>query len=75
MLQKDNYIVSFAEYAITNYKGELVYLQNPTEPLHLDKAEVTDQEKSFHADYFSGEFTSRTPEAYLKIRNHILCSW
>ena len=51
-------------------------MPNPTSELVLDKLDlVTEEEKEFHADYFSGNFPQRTPEAYMKIRNHILREW
>ena len=74
---KRNHLIPLcAEYGIQNYKGEMEYMPNPTSELVLDKLNLlTEEEKEFHADYFSGNFPQRTPEAYMKIRNHILREW
>ncbi|ELU16359.1 hypothetical protein CAPTEDRAFT_227777 [Capitella teleta] len=63
------------EFPLTNYKGEIVYLPNPTKELMLEKEVVSQSEKEFHFDFFDGSGRSRNPQRYLKIRNFILESW
>ena len=65
----------FVEYGVRNYKGEMVYIPNPTEEQVLDMSDASEQEKQFHSDYFNGSYPQRTPEAYMKIRNHVLHEW
>ncbi len=65
----------FSEFGVRNYKGEIVFLPNPTEELPLDVTVASEAEKNFHTDYFSGSFPQRTPEIYMKIRNHMLREW
>ena len=60
---------------MSNYKGEMVYIANPTEERVFEISNATEHEKMFHADYFNGSYPQRTPEAYMKIRNHILREW
>ncbi len=74
-LSQEKSTVSFSDYGIRNYEGEIVYIANPEREVQLDPARATDEERRFHADHFSGSYPQRTPEIYMKIRNHILQQW
>lgn len=65
----------FSEYPLTNSRGEVMYFPNPVEEVILDRGFVSEQEKSFHWEFFAGSSGSRNSDRYLKIRNHILDSW
>ncbi|KAG5888703.1 hypothetical protein JTB14_035768 [Gonioctena quinquepunctata] len=49
-------------------------LEEPVCEVELDENTVSDLEKVINHDYF-GEGMAKTPERYLKIRNHILRGW
>ncbi|XP_074029524.1 deubiquitinase MYSM1 [Leptinotarsa decemlineata] len=53
---------------------ELMSMEEPKSEVLLDIETVTDLEKVIHHDYFEGSIT-KTPERYLKIRNHIIKGW
>lgn len=53
---------------------QLTSLEEPTSEVTLDVQNVTELEKLVHSEFFEGR-TSKTPERYLKIRNHIINSW
>ncbi|KAI8509679.1 Myb-like, SWIRM and MPN domains 1 [Branchiostoma belcheri] len=48
--------------------------KKPTEEVVLDRSVVTEEEKEVHKEFFDGRQT-KTPERYLKIRNHLLDCW
>ena len=60
--------------AITTVEGEVIHFPIPTCETILSPAEITQEERSVHPDFF-GNKSSKTPERYLKIRNYILDSW
>ncbi|XP_055376599.1 histone H2A deubiquitinase MYSM1-like isoform X2 [Condylostylus longicornis] len=47
----------------------------PNQELILSASEVTELEKYFNSEFFDGKSSSKTPEQYLRIRNHILTMW
>lgn len=46
----------------------------PTEELRINPNQVSELEKFIHSDFFENR-TTKTPEQYLRIRNHILSMW
>ncbi|XP_035698953.1 histone H2A deubiquitinase MYSM1-like [Branchiostoma floridae] len=48
--------------------------KKPTEEVVLDRSVITEEEKEVHKEFFDGRQT-KTPERYLKIRNHLLDCW
>ncbi|CAH1244194.1 MYSM1 [Branchiostoma lanceolatum] len=48
--------------------------KKPTEEVVLDRSVVTEEEKEVNKEFFDGRQT-KTPERYLKIRNHLLDCW
>ncbi|CAH1171169.1 unnamed protein product [Phaedon cochleariae] len=53
---------------------ELTSLKEPTSELELNSQCITELEKVIHSEYFDAS-PIKTPERYLKIRNHILSGW
>ncbi|KAL1494723.1 hypothetical protein ABEB36_010274 [Hypothenemus hampei] len=57
-----------------NVAKELNSLEEPSAELILDKNVITDLEKVVNFEFFEGR-GAKTPERYMKIRNHIINSW
>ncbi|KAF5305231.1 hypothetical protein FQR65_LT07770 [Abscondita terminalis] len=53
---------------------QLMSMEIPTSEVILAKDMITDLEKYIHSEFFEGRPT-KTPNRYLKIRNHILNTW
>ncbi|XP_063056870.1 histone H2A deubiquitinase MYSM1 [Engraulis encrasicolus] len=53
---------------------EEVVLRAPEQEVTLDRMEITEEEKQAIPEFFEGR-PAKTPERYLKIRNHILEQW
>ncbi|XP_030761687.1 histone H2A deubiquitinase MYSM1-like [Sitophilus oryzae] len=53
---------------------QLTSLEHPTSEVLLDENVPSELEKVANYEFFEGR-TSKTPERYLKIRNHILNNW
>ncbi|XP_066258110.1 histone H2A deubiquitinase MYSM1-like isoform X1 [Euwallacea similis] len=53
---------------------QLNSLEEPKMEVVLDRIMVTELEKYINSDFFEGR-AAKTPERYLKIRNHIINSW
>ncbi|KAF7279188.1 histone H2A deubiquitinase MYSM1-like [Rhynchophorus ferrugineus] len=53
---------------------ELLSLEQPTTEIILDDQIPNDLEKFVHGEFFEGR-PLKTPERYLKIRNHIINNW
>lgn len=49
-------------------------IRAPEQEVTLDKEEITEEEKQAIPEFFEGR-PAKTPERYLKIRNHILEQW
>ncbi|XP_076134231.1 histone H2A deubiquitinase MYSM1 [Alosa pseudoharengus] len=49
-------------------------IRAPEQEVTLDKDEITEEEKQAIPEFFEGR-SAKTPERYLKIRNHILEQW
>lgn len=49
-------------------------IRAPEQEVTLDKDEITEEEKQAIPEFFEGR-PAKTPERYLKIRNHILEQW
>lgn len=49
-------------------------IRAPEQEVTLDKDEITEEEKQAISEFFEGR-PAKTPERYLKIRNHILEQW
>lgn len=47
---------------------------DPIEEVKLNPTEITELEMFIHSEFFEGRLT-KTPDRYVKIRNHILSSW
>jgi protein MYSM1 len=47
----------------------------PTNEIHLDLNAVTNVEKFMLSEFFAAKSSTKTPERYLKIRNHIMSLW
>ncbi|XP_057658958.1 histone H2A deubiquitinase MYSM1-like [Diorhabda carinulata] len=69
-VQKDPIDLSKVSESVSN---ELKTLEIPKNELGLGD-EITDIEKILNCDYFTGN-SSKTPDRYLKIRNHIVNGW
>ena len=63
------------EYAILSSDGQLVYLPNPECEVIISPEDISDQEREIHAEFFCGKNNTKTPERYMKIRNHIIDCW
>jgi protein MYSM1 len=46
----------------------------PTCEVEVDKDEVSDLEKTVHFEFFENR-VNKTPDRYMKIRNHIIEQW
>lgn len=49
-------------------------LKPPEQEVTFDTSTITEEEKQAIPEFFEGRL-SKTPERYLKIRNHILDQW
>ncbi|XP_046557705.1 LOW QUALITY PROTEIN: deubiquitinase MYSM1-like [Haliotis rubra] len=59
---------------ITTSAGEVIEFPIPEEERILEPDDITDEERKIHSEFFDGR-QSKTPERYLKIRNHIIDCW
>ncbi|XP_050402377.1 deubiquitinase MYSM1 isoform X2 [Patella vulgata] len=59
---------------VISSSGELVELPIPTANVELNFDEISEEEQTIHSEFFDGR-QSKTPDRYLKIRNHIIESW
>lgn len=49
--------------------------KTPHSELHLDPYRILPFEQDANPDYFNGKSAQKTPERYLRIRNHIITQW
>lgn len=49
-------------------------VKDPIDEIKLNPTEITELEMFIHSEFFEGRIT-KTPDRYMKIRNHILSSW
>ncbi|ESO88281.1 hypothetical protein LOTGIDRAFT_126355 [Lottia gigantea] len=59
---------------VTSSSGELVEFPIPTAPITLNFDEISEEEQTIHSEFFDGRI-AKTPDRYLKIRNHIIETW
>ncbi|KAK6171857.1 hypothetical protein SNE40_018281 [Patella caerulea] len=59
---------------VISSSGELVEFPIPTVNVELNFDEISEEEQTIHSEFFDGR-QSKTPDRYLKIRNHIIESW